>query len=255
MPDSTVYGPVKSWRLGSSLGIDVLCVDSICSFACVYCQLGHINQLTSKRDVFVTTDRIMEDLAASDWKSADVVTFSGSGEPTLAANLGEVIGKIKAFTGKPVIVLTNSTLLDQEEVRKDLMQADRVFCKLDAWDPETLKKVDRPAEGITLEGIVDGIRKFREEFKGEIAIQTMMLKPMSDDDVSDYAKLIASIGPDEIQLNIPSRPVPAKFVIDNRGNEVAPGPDARMIKSVTKEDLFSVRDRLQKLVSCDVVCR
>lgn len=255
MTDSTVYGPVKSWRLGSSLGIDVLCVDSICSFACVYCQLGHINQLTSKRDVFVTTDRVMKDLAAADWRSADVVTLSGSGEPTLAKNLGEVIDGIKSLTGKPVIVLTNSTLLEHDEVREDLMKADRIFCKLDAWNAETLRKVDRPAEGITFEGIIDGIKKLRSEFQGQIAIQTMILKPMSDEDVHEYAKIIESIGPDEIQLNIPSRPVPAKFVIDNRGNEVAPGPGARMIKSVTKEDLLSVRDRLQPLVDCDVVCR
>lgn len=255
MTDSTVYGPVNSWRLGRSLGIDVLCVDSICSFACVYCQLGHINRLTSQREVFVTTERIMTDLAASDWKGADFITFSGSGEPTLAKNLGEVIRRIKSFTGKPVVVLTNSTLLGREEVRAELMEADRVFCKLDAWDADTLRKVDRPAEGITLEGIVEGIRRFRAEFKGEIAIQTMILKPMSDDDVNEYAKMIASIGPDEIQLNIPSRPVPAKFVVENRGNEVEPGPDARVIKSVTKEDLLSVRDRLQRLVSCDVVCR
>lgn len=255
MAVSTVYGPVTSWRLGRSLGVDVLCIDSICSFACVYCQLGRINQLTSKRGVFVTTERIKNDLVASDWRSADVVTFSGSGEPTLAENLGEVVDMVKSVTGKPVIVLTNSALLGQEKVREDLLNADQVFCKLDAWDAETLAKVDRPAPGITLEGIIRGMRDFRGEFNGRMAIQTMILRPMSDDDVRRYAKIVGSIGPDEVQLNIPTRPVPAKFVIGNRGNEVAPGPDARMMKTVTKEDLFSVCNRMRNLVGCDVVCR
>lgn len=255
MADSTVYGPVKSWRLGRSLGIDVLCIDSICSVACVYCQLGRINQLTANRDVFVSTDQVMKDLKASDWRSADVITFSGSGEPTLAKNLGEVICKIKALTGKPIIVLTNSTLLHQQQVREELAPASRVFCKLDAWDEDSLRRVDHPVEGITLEEIISGIRRFRDEFNGEVAIQTMLLRPMSDEDIAHYAHIVNTIHPDEIQLNVPLRPIPTEFTIENRGNEVAAGLDARMIKSVRKEDLLSVRDRLQKLVDCNVVCR
>lgn len=205
---SSIYGPVKSWRLGRSLGVDVLCVDSICSFECVYCQLGKINRVTSERSIFVSTEKIIEDLLASDWESADVVTFSGSGEPTLASNLGEVIAEIKRITGKPVIVLTNSTLLYQPAVRHDLRQADRVFCKLDAWSEETLRRFDRPAPGITLTSIVEGIKALREEFSGQIAIQTMLLKRPDGDDLEKLAEMLKSIAPDEVQLNLrhgPSR--------------------------------------------------
>ena len=96
---STVYGPVNSWRVGRSLGVDVLCVNSVCSFRCVYCQLGRINVHTAERRVYVPTERVLEDLRASDWRGADVITLSGSGEPTLAANLGEVVRGIRpAFT-------------------------------------------------------------------------------------------------------------------------------------------------------------
>ena len=101
---SSIYGPIRSWRLGWSLGVDVLCVDSICSFECVYCQLGKINRVTTGRDIFVSTEKILSDLKNSDWQNADVITFSGSGEPTLAKNLGEIIEKIKELTGKPIVV-------------------------------------------------------------------------------------------------------------------------------------------------------
>src|SRR5215218_7520939 len=128
---STVYGPVASWRVGRSLGVDVLCVNSVCSFRCVYCQLGRINVHTAERRVYVPTERVLEDLRAADWRGADVITLSGSGEPTLAANLGEVIRGIKRLTGKPVLVLTNSAHLWDAHVRRELSRADSVFCKLD----------------------------------------------------------------------------------------------------------------------------
>ncbi|HMS11341.1 MAG TPA: radical SAM protein, partial [Pyrinomonadaceae bacterium] len=114
---NSIYGPVDSWRLGRSLGVDVLCVDSICSFECVYCQLGKINRVTTDRGVFVPTEKIIRDLQMADWRSADVITFSGSGEPTLAANLGEIITAIRELTGEPIAILTNSTLLGDANVR------------------------------------------------------------------------------------------------------------------------------------------
>ena len=85
---STIYGPVDSWRFGRSLGVDLILVSSVCSFNCVYCQLGNIQEITAGRRLFVPTERVMEDLRASDWRGSDIVTFSGSGEPTLALNLG-----------------------------------------------------------------------------------------------------------------------------------------------------------------------
>ena len=183
---NSIYGPVESWRLGRSLGVDVLCVDSICSFECVYCQLGKINRVTTKRDVFVSTEKVLQDLENSDWKAADVITFSGSGEPTLAKNLGEVIEKIKEITGKPIIVLTNSTLLNLPEVRKEIALADKIFCKLDAWSDETLRRIDRPHKGISLESIISGIRLLRREFKGFLAIQTMILRPPKEFEIAEF---------------------------------------------------------------------
>ena len=150
-----VYGPVDSWRVGRSLGVDVLCVDSVCSFRCVYCQLGRINVHTCERRVYVPTERVLADLHRSDWRGADAVTLSGSGEPTLAANLGEVVCAVKWLTGKPVVVLTNSAHLSDAEVRRDLARADSVFCKLDAADEETFRRVNRAAAPVTLAATVE----------------------------------------------------------------------------------------------------
>jgi wyosine [tRNA(Phe)-imidazoG37] synthetase (radical SAM superfamily) len=255
MGESSVYGPVKSWRLGRSLGVDLLAVDSICSFNCIYCQLGKINQTTTERSIFVTTERMMEDLSVSNWESADAVTFSGSGEPTLAKNLGEAIEQVKAYTGKPVVVLTNSTMLGYRDVRLDLCEADKVLCKLDAWDDEMLRRINRPGPGIRLDAIVEGIVGLRRDFAGELAVQTMLLKDMDADDLRRYAALIDRIRPDEVQLNIPSRPVPAAFTIGNRENVSEPGPGAHVFKTVTRETLLGVRDRLEPMVPCEVLCK
>ncbi len=252
---SSIYGPVKSWRLGRSLGVDVLCVDSICSFECVYCQLGKINRVTTDRAVFVSTDRIVADLLASDWRSSDVITFSGSGEPTLAANLGEVIAEIKRITGKPVIVLTNSTLLDRAEVREELADADRVFCKLDAWSEDTLRRFDRPAEGITLRSIVDGIVEFRRGYDGFVAIQTMLMRLPHEDEIAALADILMRIGPDEVQLNLPTRPIPREYFVETRGNEVEFDDSFTRLKTITKDDLENVASKLRELTGLEIVTR
>lgn len=252
---SSVYGPVQSWRLGKSLGIDVLCIDSICSFECVYCQLGKINRVTSERGIFVSTDKVLEDLAAADWRSADVITFSGSGEPTLAANLGEIIAGIRKLTGKPIIVLTNSTLLNDRQVREDLSLADRVFCKLDAWNEDTLRRVDRPAPGITFDSIISGIRRFREEYRGFLAIQTMILRAPSEADLASFAETLRSIAPDEVQVNIPTRPVPREYFTETRGNEVEFDPAFTLLKTIGREELKTIAARLGELAGVPVVAR
>ena len=249
---STVYGPVKSWRVGASLGIDLLFVDSICSFRCVYCQLGKINVHTSERKVYVTTQRVLDDLKVADWQSADIITISGSGEPTLAANLGEVIDEIKSFTGKPVLVLTNAAHLDNVAVRRDLCRADRVFCKLDAVDEATFQRIDRPVAGLTLRGIIDGIKVLRQEFDGYFGIQ-FMLTEMNKGGVTELAAILNEIRPDELQLNAPLRPVPREYTIDTRGNHVTTEPQVGNFKPVSKAETEQIVKLLQESTGLKIV--
>jgi len=252
---NSIYGPVRSWRLGWSLGVDVLCVDSICSFECVYCQLGKINRVTTERQVFVSTAKVLRDFQHSAWQKADVITFSGSGEPTLAKNLGEIIEKIKKLSGKPIVVLTNSTLLHFEEVRSELLQSDKIFCKLDAWSDDLLERIDRPHPNVSLESIISGIRLLRHQFRGELAIQTMILRSPSDFEIESFAEILGSIKPDEVQLNLPVRPIPSEYFLETRGNEVEYNDKFRQLKSISEDELETVRERLLKLTHLQIVTR
>lgn len=251
-PPSTVYGPVHSWRLGASLGIDLLYVNSVCSFRCVYCQLGHINVVTNERKVFVPTERVMHDLAASGWRAADVITLSGNGEPTLAANLGEVIRKTKAFTRKPVVVLTNATTLNDGDVRRDLRAADQVFCKLDATNEQTFARVNRPVAGMTLEVVVEGIVKLRAEYTGRLAVQTMLM-PLNRREVGALAGVLNRIRPDEVQLNTPLRPVPREWSLETRGNHSGKVVDAVRLKAIDRDEARTIEDRLRELTGLKII--
>lgn len=252
---SSIYGPVDSWRLGKSLGVDLLCIDSICSFECVYCQLGKINQVTSERDIFVSTEKVMNDLENSDWENSDVITFSGSGEPTLAKNLGAVIEAVKAFTGKPVIVLTNSTLLHLTEVREEISNADKIFCKLDAWTDDVLRRVDRPAKGISLKSIISGIKLLRDEYSGFLAIQTMILRTPKNFELKRFAEIVQCLNPDEVQLNIPSRPIPEEYSVETRGNLVELNDGFTKLKMISKPELESIRQNLAKHTHLPIIIR
>ncbi|MBI3127821.1 MAG: radical SAM protein [Candidatus Tectomicrobia bacterium] len=213
---STVYGPVDSWRFGRSLGVDLILRASTCSFNCVYCQLGSIQVVTAERRLFVTAERVLEDLRASDWRGSGLVTFSGSGEPTLALNLGEALRGVKAYTGIPTHVLTNGTLLNDPAVRRDLMEADRVSVKLDAPDEETFRKINRPAPGVTLAGVVEGALRFRAEYRGHLDAQVMFM-PANRGMAGALCDLLNRIRPDEVQLNTPTRAYPSAWFLETRG--------------------------------------
>lgn len=253
-PTSTVYGPVHSWRVGRSLGIDALFRSSICSFRCVYCQLGEIETPTRERKVYVETERVLADLRAHGWEGADVVTFSGSGEPTLAANLGELIRGVKAFTGLPVMVLTNATMLNDPAVRADLAFADRVSCKLDAGTDRALALVNRPVEGISIATIASGIEAFRAEYAGRLDLQAMFM-PANAGELAAFAALVERLKPDSVQLNTPRRPVPRGWFLDARGNydlETAPY-EAVPLKHLDRPAAATLEEALARLTSVPIV--
>jgi len=247
---SSVYGPVYSWRLGKSLGIDLLMDPSTCSFNCTYCQLGFIQKITTERRIYVPTKKVLSDFISSPWQETDVITFSGSGEPTLAENIGEVIKEIKKITNKPVVILTNGTLLNDDSVRRDVLYADIISVKLDAYDDKTLQSINRPAEGINLNTIQSGIKKLKEDIsvgvchgKPKLQVQIMFM-PQNKNHVDDLAKLLNEIMPDEVALNTPTRPYPGGFDIITRG---AHGEDAKKIKYPTKPLKQLTRDEAENI--------
>ncbi len=211
-PMEIVYGPVSSWRLGRSLGVDLICQEKgkACSLDCIYCSLGKTTELTTKRRVFVPTEWIARELREVMKEiEADVVTFSGTGEPTLALNLSKVIKVAKEISGLPTAVLTNSSLMTREDVRRGLAQADIVIGELDAPNEEIFKRINRPYEGIHLADTIEGMKKFREGFKGKFSLEVMFV-PENKDFSKEIAAIARTIKPDEVQINTPLRHSPVR---------------------------------------------
>ncbi|MFB2836756.1 radical SAM protein [Floridanema evergladense] len=250
----SVYGPVNSWRFGRSLGIDPIGAISTCSFDCVYCQLGTIERLKSDRQVFIPTEQILQDLQPFAPWDVDVITLSGSGEPTLALNLREILVKVKEMTAKPLVVLTNGTLLKDPDVRAALALTDRIAVKLDAVSSEQLRRVNRPVAEINLSEIWQGIQQFRIDYPGKLAIQTMILSAWNQEDRSDYINRMKVLIPDEIQLNTPSRPKPLTHQLDARGNnQVADcAYPVNSLKCVDADYLKTFADRIQQQTGISV---
>ncbi len=249
---SSVYGPVPSWRVGESLGIDLICVNSVCSFNCTYCQLGFIQVRTNQRRLYVPTEKLQRDLEASEWRRSDVITLSGSGEPTLALNLGEAIRLISGYTAKPVIVLTNGTLLHLADVRQELQAADRVFVKLDAATEEVFRRVNRPVNGVELADIVASTVEFKKNYPGMLGVQ-MMFTRVNMGQVEEFARLLNRLRPDEVQLNTPKRPYPEHWVLQTRGSHTGVDYPAKPLRVITREEASRLEERLRELTGLNII--
>lgn len=205
---SLVYGPVPSWRLGRSLGVDPVSTQGkTCSFDCIYCQLGRTVHPTTERQVFVDPEQLSAEIEALEDLPLDYVTFSGVAEPTLAANLAELVKVVRQHLSHPVAILTNSAMMPLEEMRRDLARFDVVVAKVDAPDEALFRQINRPFVDHTLEDIIEGIRRFREGFEGKLALQ-MMFVEANRDPARDMARIARELSPDEVQLNTPLRPCP-----------------------------------------------
>jgi len=203
--DGIVYGPVASWRLGRSLGIDLLSTPGkTCSFDCLYCQLGRTTHPLVERREFVPMAKLASELERIESVEADYVAFSGVGEPTLATNLGQAIELVRSALKLPVAVFTNSSLMPNAEVRQDLARADVVLVKLDAPSEDIFRLVNRPLTPYSLQEILEGIKRFSSQYKGKWALQMMFIRG-NRGSAASMAKLAAELSPDEVQINTPLR--------------------------------------------------
>lgn len=257
-PFTSVYGPVQSWRFGRSLGIDPIGPLSTCSFNCVYCQLGEIEHQSDHRQLFIPTFKIQQDLRALpayqiDAGQIDTVTLSGSGEPTLAQNLGEILALAKQMLHRPVGVLTNGSLLHNPTVCAELALADWVAVKLDAVSADGLRRVNRPVASCSLSQLWEGLRQFRQRYSGHLAIQTMLLADWSASDQAEYSQQMQVLRPDEIQLNTPTRPCPLTHQLEARGNHLPnPAYPTRRLKPVQPELLQDWANQLERQLGIPV---
>ena len=217
-----IYGPVKSRRLGFSLGLS-LTPYKVCSFDCTYCQLGKTTEKTTQRKAYLKIEDILGELKswlaanADESKKLNYITISGSGEPTLNTRIGELITEIKKITPIPVALITNASLLPDPLVRQSLLVADLIVPSLDAVSPNIFEKIDHPAVGINIENIISGLVSLRREFKGKFWLEVMLVKGLNDDlrQIKKLKGIIDTINPDKIQLNSPVRTSePGIFPVD-----------------------------------------
>jgi wyosine [tRNA(Phe)-imidazoG37] synthetase (radical SAM superfamily) len=214
---AAVYGPVPSRRLGRSLGVDPIPFKT-CNYSCVYCQLGRTAPRTVERRDFLAPEDILreveEALNAARSGAIDYVTFGGQGEPLLSASLGGLIRGVKRLTSLPIALLTNGSLVSRRDVREEISAADVVMPSVDAADQETFSRINRPAAGVRIADILDGLKAFRRDYTGELWIEVMMVKGLNDSEsaVRSIARETQQIRPERIFLNVPIRPPAESWV-------------------------------------------
>ena len=212
------YGPVPSRRLGKSMGINNI-PGKVCTYSCVYCQVGRTTKMQIDRCSFYKPEDIFQDVQSRLIKTnmakeqVDYLTFVPDGEPTLDVNLGREITLLKALN-VPIGVITNCSLLWREDVREELGKADWVSLKIDAVQEVIWRYINRPHKAISLSLILDGILAFAKSFNGKLVTETMLVNGINDTDgcVIEIADFIQRFEPSQAYLSIPTRPPAEKRV-------------------------------------------
>lgn len=233
---SLVFGPIPSRRLGRSLGINNI-PPKICSYSCVYCQVGLTTHLSTEQKEFYSPLNIYTEVRdrLKDLKSnkerIDYLSFVPDGEPTLDVNLYETIQLLQDF-GIKIAVFTNSSLIWKKEVQAALKLADYVSVKIDAINESTWKHINHPALSLNLNKILDGILEFKEIYNGTLVTETMLLDGMNDneDELIKVANFIVKVDPEIAYLTIPTRPTP--LINIHRPEKVKTKNVYRIVKSI-----------------------
>jgi wyosine [tRNA(Phe)-imidazoG37] synthetase (radical SAM superfamily) len=206
-----VFGPVPSRRLGQSLGIDTIPLKT-CNWNCVYCQLGRTQPVIYRRaDFFPRSDilsEVQQALKVHQPGEIDWVTFVGSGEPAMHTGIGWLIRQTKNLTDIPVAVITNGSLLYDPQVRYELSAADAVLPSLDAGTSTLYRRINRPHPSATFRRLVTGLITFRRKFSGRLWVEVMLVRGLNDTKQAllDIVGVLYRVKPDEIHINLPTRP-------------------------------------------------
>ncbi len=223
-----LFGPVPSRRLGISLGVDLV-PHKVCSLNCVYCEVGRTTNLTIEREEYIPLNDILAELKnyLNQKPDLDYITFSGAGEPLLHSGIGKVISFIKEdYPQYKLALLTNSTLLYDENVRKEILGIDLLLPSLDAVSEKVFKKLNRPNSKLDNNKIIDGLIKFKKVFKGKIWLEIFVIPGLNDtqEELELLKRTITDIAPDQVQLNTLDRPGTESWIepiTKNRMEEIA----------------------------------
>jgi len=210
--ENIIFGPVPSRRLGKSLGINNI-PPKICSYGCVYCQIGVSVRIQSQRQKFYDPQIIINQAQKAieqlkkEQEKIDYISIVPDGEPLLDLNLGKLIIGLKQF-GYPVAVISNATLLWDSQASIELTQADLVSLKIDAITEQVWRRINKPHKDLNLDKILNGISSFSAKYQGTLYTETMLVKNRNDDqkEIQLIAEFIGQLSPHIAFISIPTRP-------------------------------------------------
>lgn len=250
--DNIIFGPIRSRRLGLSLGVNLLPIDSkLCSFDCIYCECGWNDEHPGKRrfnareDVGAMLAATLQKMVA-DGTPPDVITFAGNGEPTLHPDFEQIIDDTIALRDKycpeaKVSVLSNATQIHRDDVRRALLRVDNNILKLDSAFDATVQLINKPQGSYTVERTVELLK----DFEGRLIVQTMFLRGeylgkrvdnTTSEEVEAWLKLVADIAPKQVMVYSLDRDTPCQT-----------------LEKVEKEELRTIAERVEQLgIPCSV---
>ena len=250
--DNIIFGPVHSRRLGLSLGINLLPIESkLCNFDCIYCECGWNEEhrgkarFNSRHDVAAMLEQVLQQLL-SDGTPPDVITFAGNGEPTIHPDFETIIDDTIAIRNRlcpaaKISVLSNATQLHREDVVRALRRVDNNILKLDSAFDSTVQLINKPVGSYSVERVVQGMKRF----EGELIVQTMFLRGeylaqrvdnTTDEQVDAWLKLIAEIRPRQVMVYSLDRDTPCPT-----------------LEKVSREELQEIAQKVEALgIKCSV---
>jgi len=210
-----VFGPVPSRRFGRSLGVNPL-PRKICNYSCVYCQLGRTPKLQAERVALFDTAEVVADVkkAVSSGEGVDYISFMGDGEPTLASNLGDMAEGVRRFWNGKMALITNGSMFRLPEVRAVARYFNVISPTVSAGDERTFRRLHRPLRSLRLEEVLEGLRLLRQEYRGQIWAELMLVQGANDSlpSLLSIRKAIKYIGADRVYVNAPIRPPAESWV-------------------------------------------
>lgn len=253
--EDIIFGPVRSRRLGLSLGVNLLPVHAkICSFDCIYCECGlngerrgeaHERRFNSREDVRMHLEAALRRMTAAG-TPPDVITFAGNGEPTLHPDFEAIIDDTIALRdalcpSAKVSVLSNATRIDREDVRRALLRVDNNILKLDSAFDETVQALNVPCGHYSVEQTVALLSRFG----GKFVLQTMFLRGecngvridnTTEREVAAWLEIVEKLRPQRVMVYSLDRPAPCKT-----------------LEKVSREELEAIARRVEALgVGCQV---
>ncbi len=250
--EDIIFGPIRSRRLGLSLGVNLLPTHSkLCNFDCIYCECGWnaerrgSGRFNSKEDVATILEERLRAMAAQG-ELPDVITFAGNGEPTLHPDFEEIIASTIALRDKlapsaKVSVLSNATRIGEASVRRALLSVDNNILKLDAAQTSLAKAINHPQAAYSVEAVVENMKLF----EGQLIVQSMFLRGHCDgvdvdnctpQAIEEWLQLIADVAPKSVMVYSIDRDTPCQT-----------------LQKVEREELTLIAQRVREMgIECSV---